>query len=212
MQTHLLKLEPPYRFIFDEKYGRVGKVIAVLLKETDAPEDPEYGRTVSVPIVDLAFAWDGTDLADCTVLCDEFRPRISFDRFIHCLMMVPENMWFPNGFFSVYEFGSQLTDLGIRVLFPGEGETEGQFDVTMKTKLLLGIDQGEYWVENSFGDFFFNGRYQSREALRAAILTRRNDYYRAFPRKTFRIRLTTDNADFKDLVEEINNTPYERDE
>jgi hypothetical protein len=212
MQTHLLKLEPPYRFIFDEKYGRTGKVIAVLLKETDDPEDPEYGRTVSVPIVDLAYTWDGTDLADCTVLCDEFAPRISFERFISCLMTVPKSMWFPNGLFSVYSFGSQLTDLGIRVLFPCEGETEGQFDVTMKTDLHLGIDKGEYWVENSFGGFFFNGRYQSREALRSAILTRRNDYYRAFPRKTFRIRLMTDNADFKDLVEEINNTPYERDE
>ncbi len=84
--------------------------------------------------------------------------------------------------------------------------------MTMKTTLHLGIDQGEYWVENSFSGFFFNGRYQSREALRSAILTRRNDYYRAFPLKTFRISLMTDDADFKDLVEEINNTPYERDE
>ena len=209
METHLLKLEPPYRFIFDEKTGKVGKVIAALLKVTD---DPENGRTISVPVVDLAYTWDDIDLAECEELCDEFEPRISFDKYIHCLMMVDKDVWFPNGFFSVYTFGSQLNRLGIRVQFPGEGDKEGEFDLSLTTNLHLGIDKGKYWVENSFGGFLFGGRYESREALRNAVLQRRNDYYRAFPQKRFRIELTTDNPDFHDFVEDINNKPYNQDE
>lgn len=212
MQTHLLKLEPPYRFILDERHGRIGKVIAVLLKEMDDRNSPSLGKTVSVPIVDIADTWDDTDLAECQILCDEFSPCISFDKYIHCLMMVPQSTWFPNGLFSVYNFGMQLAEQGIRVLFPGEGEKEGEYNVTMKTKLHLGADNGIYWVENSFGGFYFGGRYKTAELLQAAILDRRNDYYRAFPQKRFRIVLTTDNADFKDMIDNINNTPYARDE
>ena len=162
--------------------------------------------------MDLAYTWDGTDLAECVELCDEFSPRITFDRFIQCLMITPKSSWFPNGLFSVYSFGKQLNNLGIRVLFPAEGETEGQFDLSMKTKLLLGTDEGVYWVENSLGGFYFGGRYPSLESLRSAILDRRNDYYRAFPQKRFHIVLTTDNPDFQGFVEDINNTPYHRDE
>lgn len=209
MQTHLLKLEPPYRFVFDEENGRVGKVIAVLLKETN---ETGYIRTVSVPIVDMAFTWDDTDLAECMVLCDEFYSRISFETYIHCMMMVNKDRWFPNGFFSVYNFGCQLNELGIRVLFPCEGEIEGQYEVTMKTDLHLGIDKGEYWVENSFGGFLFGGRYKSLQNLRSYIIERRNDYYRSFPQKHFIIRLTTTNSEFQDMIDDINNTPYMRDE
>lgn len=210
MQTHLLKLEPPYKFIFDMEHGRTGKVIAVLLKPSDKEE--EKGRTVSVPIVDIAYTWDGTDLAECEILCDEFYPRISFERYIHCMMMVDKHRWFPNGLFSVYEFGFQLNELGIRVLFPGEGEKEGEHEVTMKTTLRLGVSDGVYWVENNWGGFYFGGRYESREKLCAAILERRNDYYRSFPQKRFIIRLTTDNAEFLDMIDNINNTPYDRDD
>lgn len=212
MQTHLLKLEPPYRFIFDQMNGRTGKVIAVLLKETVDPLNPEMSMTISVPIVDLAYTWDGSDLADCMELCDEFAPSITFDRFISCVMSVPKSGWFPNGLFSVYYFGRQLDELGIRVIFPGEGETEEQQDFEMTTNLHMGVNEGEYWVENSFGGFYFGGHYPSLEELRSAILARRNDYYRAFPHKRFHIVLTTDNADFSDFVEKINNTPYRRDE
>lgn len=212
MQTHLLKLEPPYKFIFDEKYGRVGKVIAVLLKPSDEESDFDDRRTISVPIVDLAYTWDGTDLAECRVLCDEFYPRISFEMYIHCLMSVNQSNWFPNGLFSVYSFSSQLNELGIRVLFPCEGEKEGEHEVIMKTKLRLGADDGVYWVENSFGGFYFGGRYESREKLHYAILGRRNDYYRSFPQKRFTIKLSTDNAEFQDMLDDINNTPYDRDE
>jgi hypothetical protein len=213
MQTHLLKLDPPYRFIFDEKNGRVGKVIAVLLRPNEDKDSLDYGRTVSVPIVDLAYTWDATDLADCRILCDEFRPRISFEMYIDCLMSVKSNMWFPNGFFSVYYFSSQLNDLGIRVLFPSEGEKEGEHEVIMKTKLHMGVDeQGVYWVENGFGGFYFGGRYESKEKLYDAILERRNDYYRSFPQKRFIIRLRTDNPEFQPMLDDINNTPYDRDE
>ena len=213
MQTHLLKLDPPYRFIFDEKYGRVGKVIAVLLQPNEDEDSYEYGRTVSVPIVDLAYTWDGTDLSDCRILCDEFRPRISFEMYIDCLMSVTPSKWFPNGFFSVYHFSWHLNDLGIRVLFPGEGEKEGEYEVTMKTTLLMGVDEkGMYWVENAFGGFYFGGRYESILKLYDAILQRRNDYYRSFPQKRFIISLSTDNDEFKSLLEDINNTPYDRDE
>ncbi len=209
MQTHLLKLEPPYRFVFDEEHGRVGKVIAVLLKETN---EEGYNRTVSVPIVDMAFTWDDTDLAECMVLCDEFHQRISFETYIYCLMTVSASNWFPNGFFSVYNFGSQLNELGIRVLFPCEGEIEGQNEITMKTDLHLGFNNGEYWVENSFGGFLFGGRYKSLQNLRSYIIGRRNDYYRSFPQKRFIIRLTTDNNEFQDMIDDINNTPYMRNE
>ena len=213
MQTHLLKLDPPYKFIFDEKYGRVGKVIAVLLQPNEDEDSYEYGRTGSVPIVDLAYTWDGTDLADCRILCDEFRPRISFKMYIDCLMSVTPSKWFPNGFFSVYHFSSQLNDLGIRVVFPGEGEKEGEHELAMKTKLLLGVDEkGMYWVENTFGGFYFGGCYKSVAKLYDAILQCRNDYYRSFHQKRFIISLCTDNDEFQPLLDDINNTPYDRDE
>ena len=123
-------------------------------------------------------------------------------------------MWFPNGFFSIYRFGSQLNELGIRVLFPCEGEREGEHEVTMETKLDLGVNEGVYWVENSgpLGSFYFSGRYESLEKMRYAILERRNDYYRSFPQKRFIIQLSTDNPEFQDMVDDINNTPYDRDE
>ena len=212
MQTHLLKLDPPYKILFDEKHGRVGKVIAVLLRPSDKEKNFDGDNTVSVPIVDLAYTWDDTDLAECHILCDEFTPRISFETYINCLMSVNKDIWFPNGLFSVYFFGSQLNELGIRVLFPGEGEKEGEHEVIMKTKLHLGVHEGTYWVENAFGGFYFGGRYESREKLSHAILGRRNDYYRSFPQKRFIIQLSTDNKDFQDLLDDINNTPYNRDE
>ena len=198
MQTHLLKLEPPYKFIFDPKNGRVGKVIAALLKEKNESEE---STMVSIPIVDLAFIWDGTELSECIELCDEFYPQISFEMYIHCLMMVSESSWFPTGFFSVYNFGSRLNELGIRVLFPCEGEAEGQHEVTMKTNLHLGFSNGEYWVENSFGGFLFGGRYESRQELQSYILERCNDYYRSFPQKRFIIILTTNNDEFQDMID-----------
>lgn len=207
MQTHLLKLEPPYRFIFDQRNGRVGKVIAVLLRVTD---DPEHDRTISVPIVDMAYTWDDADLAECDELCDEFSPRISFNMYIRCLMLTDSRAWFPNGRFSVYSFGMQLNELGIRVVFPGEGDKEGEVEMTMKTKLHLGNADGVYWVENAFGSFFFNGSYKSRDALRSYLLERRNDYYRSFPQKRFNIVLYTEDKAFQSILDDINNTPYER--
>jgi hypothetical protein len=210
MQTHLLKLDPPYKFIFDEKYGRVGKVIAALLRPSDEEKNFENDKTISVPIVDLAYTWDDADLAGCRVLCDETAPSISFEMYIDCLMSVKKRDWFPNGWFSVYYFSSQLNELGIRVQFPDEGEKESEHEVTIKTKLYLGNDKGTYWVENSHGGFYFDGRYESREKMRYAILERRNDYYRSFPQKHFTIKLSTDNAEFRDMLDEINNTPYDR--
>ncbi|MBR2183957.1 MAG: hypothetical protein IJ897_00825 [Prevotella sp.] len=206
MQTHLLKLEPPYKFVFDEEHGRVGKVIAVLLRPSDEEKNFDNDRTISVPIVDLAYTWDDTDLAQCRILCDEFNPRISFDTYICCLMSVKKDKWLPNGFFSVFYFSSQLNELGIEVQFPGEEEKEGE--LTIETKLHLGNKEGKWWVENFFGYFYFGGSYESRERLRYGILERRNDYYRSFPQKRFTINLSTDNAEFQDMLDDINNTPY----
>lgn len=77
----------------------------------------------------------------------------------------------------------------------------------------MGVDeQGVYWVENGFGGFYFGGRYESKEKLYDAILERRNDYYRSFPQKRFIIRLRTDNPEFQPMLDDINNTPYDRDE
>ena len=77
---------------------------------------------------------------------------------------------------------------------------------------ILGVEEGVYWVESGFGGFHFGNRFDTLEAMRSYIINRRNDYYRAFPQKRFHIVLRTDNLDFKDFVEEINNTPYKRDE
>lgn len=109
MQTHLLKLDPPYKFVFDEKHGRVGKVIAVLLRPSDEEKNFDNDKTISVPIVDLACTWDDTDLAGCRVLCDEFNPRISFEEYIYCLMSVKRDKWLPNGFFPSFISVPSLT-------------------------------------------------------------------------------------------------------
>ncbi len=210
MQTHLLKLDPPYKFVFDEKHGRVGKVIAVLLRPSDEEKNFDNDKTISVPIVDLACTWDDTDLAGCRVLCDEFNPRISFEEYIYCLMSVKRDKWLPNGFFSVFYLSSQLNDLGIDVQFPGEEEKEGGHEIIMETKLHLGNKDGKWWVENFFGDFYFGGSYESRERLHYGILERRNDYYRSFPQKHFTIKLSSDNAEFQDMLDDINNMPYDR--
>ena len=93
MQTHLLKLEPPYRFIFDQMNGRTGKVIAVLLKETVDPLNPEMSMTISVPIVDLAYTWDGSDLADCMELTYVKNDGKTFK---HDEAVLPRSLDYPN--------------------------------------------------------------------------------------------------------------------
>ena len=212
MQTHLLKLDQPYKYIFDEEHGRVGKVIAVLLRPSDREKNFYNDRTISVPIVNFAETWDDADLAQCRILCNELNPCISFDIFIECLVSVKKDVWFPNGIFSVFYFSSQLNELGIEVQFP-DGDSSGEEnEVIINTKLYLGIDEGTYWVESSYGSFYFAGRYESLEKLRDGILERRNDYYRSFPQKCFTIELSTDNAEFQGMLDDINNTPFDCDE
>ena len=86
MDTQILKLEPPFEYIYCN--GEVGKHIATyIVGETKVDENGNYQLvTHSHPIVKYwnapqGVVWDRAELTDCEVLCDDRDKRVSIFTF-----------------------------------------------------------------------------------------------------------------------------------
>lgn len=204
-QTHLLKLDPPYKIIWDEKNRRLFKHIATLIdvELNDKPEN-SLKHTVEYPIDETGKVME-TTLDSCAPQCSEYE-SITLKDFTWLLISVPQSEWTPNGFFSIMRLASMFRYYNIDVEFPGEQEA-GEEPIVFEEYLMLGCgEDNKWWVENHIENFFFGTCVKSKEELRAYIEYMRNEYYRAFSDKNFRIVFTTNNKDFKEFVDEINST------
>ena len=207
-QTQLLKLDAPYTVMWDDAEHLAFKHFATLI-DVELDDEPEsfLGRVVEHPVTETGHVLRAT-LDDCEPICQE-GGRIDLMEFCGLLAHVDKSEWFPHGDFSIYTLSTQLRAHNIDVELPGEAEANGGWwDIDVE--LSLGDDGGIYWVESGFTNFLFDTRLPSNESnpkgLKFYLRNTRDDYYRAFPGKKFRIVLSSKNGNFADIIEELNKT------
>ena len=177
------------------------KHIATLIAISER-KDETFSTEEYVVAEDGSVWYDGT-LRDCRDVCREYE-SINLSEFINMLMLVPKDKWFPNGLFSINRLATSLHYYEIDVELPGEKEADGK-EWEIVTQLHLGKDeQGVFWVESGFGNFYFGTRKNTLSELEEYIIYMRNEYYRAFPDKHFRIVLSTSDNAWQELVDKIN--------
>ena len=93
VHTHLLKLEPPYNYIYHG--GIVGKQIATLIATVDKTDkEGNYGlESHSHPVVVYngqtaeGVVWDQVEVMDCRTVCSETEKKVTLRKFNELLAM-----------------------------------------------------------------------------------------------------------------------------
>lgn len=200
-QTHLLKLDAPYMIMWDEKNLQMCKHIATMIEVYENEDDTI--STMEHVVTEDGVVWTNGTLDNCKPICREYE-SIKLSDFIHIVMLTPKNKWLPNNIFSINYLAGWLQHYGVDVELPGEKEANGEKQEFL-SKIDLGkTEEGVCWVESSVDDFYFGGRYNSLEELKQYLIYTRNEYYRAFPDKHFRITLTTDKEGWQEFLDEVN--------
>lgn len=200
-QTHLLKLDAPYMIVWDDVEQRIYKHFATLI---EIKED-ENGKlcTAEYAVDETGRVSYASTLDHCMEVCKEYE-HIKLQDFIHILMLTPKESWYPNGLFSINYLARSLHEYEVDVELPGEMEANGE-EWEIQTRLHLGkTEDGFYWVENGYGNFFFGERKETQSELEEYLVYMRNEYYRAFPDKRFRIVFTTTDEDWQEVVDKVN--------
>ena len=199
-QTHIVKLDAPYMIVWNPDKLEMAKHMATLI-EVDENQEGEL-VTVEHIVDDRGHVWHWAELDDHIDVCREYESidLLEFDRL---MFSVRRDQWSPNGLFSINYLAMLLEYYGIDVELPGEKEANGEeWEIT--THLNLGQTDNVFWVEDGVENFSFGTRKNSLAELGSYIVYTRNEYYRAFPNKKFRIVFTTKCKEWQDFVDKIN--------
>lgn len=217
IQTHLMKLEPPYPVLNID--GTIVRHVATLIEVREAYDrktGEERIKTVSHPVVDYGdneyagIVYDNVLLEDCEPIAKEMRPADFY--------MLSYDMRKKHGRTSPMSHPeyivARLKEVGVTVKWPMKKDKDGfetdepedHFDIP------ISIDKSEevdWWIE-SF-DFFFefggNG-YKSEQDVLQYIRETRSSYYRAFPEHQFDIVFHSNKAKAQPLIAELNAHPH----
>lgn len=232
IQTQLLKLDPPYNFIFCN--GIIGKHIATLI--TCLPKTNESGQysleTHSHPVVKYAdspdgVVWDKAELKECQVLCDETNKQISLDDFLKysyyvhpTLLPIPGSA--PNLSLSTVqaiEFNISLRSCGIAVKWPmlniaGKERPQDSFEISLMFEKNPEGSARQYSCRTYGGsDIEFSGGvalgfysdFDTKQDLEHQLQNFIGNYYTIFNDHQFKIVFTSfTKSEFDDVIDKVN--------
>lgn len=226
METHILRLDPPYQIIHCS--GRIGLHVATLLlanpKET-APDKigirEAYVTTQSYPIVSYGpkslrgIAWDSYELKDCQFVCYEGE-TISLLAFTQMVREAGEAGTFLT---EAMRIKAGLDQFGVKIAIP-EMPLEVHLRHSWATDADAGADAPHDWdtCGTEAGDLYFEIDYNNHDAkkyagsdephaaedLPAVILGQIDQYRQLLGLESLLVRFTTDDPDFDNLVEFLN--------
>lgn len=223
METHILKLDPPYQIIHCN--GRIGLHVATLLLADPRETEPDkygvsdaYVTTKSYPIVSYGpkslrgIAWDTYELKDCQFVCYEGE-TISLLAFTE---MVRESADAGEVLNEAMRIKAGLDQFGVKIAIPEMPlevnlhhwwETEGKASDPRNCDICEGegdlcfkIDYNNLNAHKYLGD----DEPHEKNDLPTAILGQLSQYRQLLGVPTLLVRFTTDDPEFDDLVNHLN--------
>lgn len=218
IQTHLMKLEPPYPVL--NMKGEFARHVATLI-EVRTAVDPITGeekiKTVSHPVVDFGdnnysgVVYEDINLENCEILPKSLR-MVDFHSIVH-----EAQSMFNKKLYSLRPevIVNQLADLGVTVDFPKKTDAEGyetnEPAEVIEVPISMGYSEKEgfWWAESSMLSFCFDAREMKTDKdLLNYIREMRSAYYRAFSDKKFDIIFHSNYKETQHLVDELNANPH----
>ena len=239
MNTEILKLEPPYEYIYCN--GSIGLHIATMIVyEAQTDEDGKYQLvTHSHPIVKYrkcpgGTVWNRAELTDCKVLCREDDKRITMDDFYNFVSGVGRMNLFENDdegedvgimmdYLSASMWKGILNENGIEIEWPmieedGEQKPQDTFyimlvfeEFTMGSKYkYLCHDYGASDIMfNGGSELFFSSQFNTKEDLEMQLMNGMMSYYAAFKDHQFKIVFDSHGSEFDDVIARVNSKEEE---
>ena len=217
IQTHLLKIEPPYNVLNIE--GDLVRHIATLIEVRevfDSRSREERIKTISHPVVDYGnnnyagVVMENVTLEDCEILSNPLSP-VAF----YMLSSDVKRKYNFSSFASDPErLVKRLKALGITIEWPMKKDAEG-FDTNEPEdwfKIPISISHsgnGSWGVES--GDNFFCFDHKgcvSEQVLLNKIRETRSSYYKAFSDHQFDIVFSSNMPEAQHIIAELNANPH----
>lgn len=217
IQTHLMKLEPPYPVLNID--GQIVRHVATLIEVREA-FDPKTGeekiKTISHPVVDFGdnrysgLVYEDKDLEECEAL----NPVLSQVDF-HLMVHNAQHMFNPLVISQKPEhIVKRLRKFGIDVEWPMKKDAEG-YDTNepedrIEVRISLGQSpKGTWAAESSLHQLCFDAiDMESDQKLMQYIRDMRSSYYKAFPERKFDIVFCNNDPKSKRYLDELNQNPH----
>ena len=210
VQTHLLKLDPPYMILWDDNNQRACKHVATLI-EVNYDEQGNNLSTKEYVVTERGSVWYDSELQKCRVWC-QADTTISLQDYADILSSFPPKDSDSIGTYPILMVTSRLHHYGVKIDFSEASPkiTEDGMEITVELEGgAVNNSDGEFYVSSALGaPFYFFGTRKSLEELKCHILGIRNDFQFAFGKENLHIVFTTNSDDpvMPQLVEELNNT------
>ena len=218
IQTHLMKLEPPYPVL--NMKGTFGRHVATLIEVREAYDQntgEETIKTISHPVVDYGnnnysgVVHEDVILEECDILpC--LLPMLEFHSIVHNAQSM-----FNHKIFSLRPevIVAQLRALGVTVDFPKKKDADGyetsEPAEVIEVKISLGYSEKNkyWWAESDLYSFCFDAKdMQSDKDLLRYIREMRSSYYMAFSDLHFDIIFSSNHKEAQYLIDELNANPH----
>ncbi len=219
VQTHLLLLQPPYKYIY---YGGiVGKQIATLVATVDKTDkEGNYGiETHSHPVVVYngqtaeGVVWDKCEVMDCRTVCSETEKRVTLRQFNELLAMTSDAMTdTPDDSVSQLPpmdpnyLRSALRNAGISLELPTDGNYYGpdQFgtEKDFKVRLLFNFSEDDIyaWSQLNQSPLYFDVKAKRNEVLN---LLKLQLYYWKMALEEFNINIEFEAGTQEDVYDDV---------
>lgn len=235
MNTEILKLEPPYEYIYCN--GSIGLHIATMIVyEAKMDEDGKYQLvTHSHPIVKYhkcpgGTVWNRAELTDCKVLCREDDKRITMNQFYDFVTGVGRMRLSDDyvdtlmDFLSAPVWKNVLDDNGIEIEWPmldenGEQKPQDIFYITLMFQENPEGSRFKYTCRDygasdivfvGGAELFFSSQFNTKEDLEMQLMNGMTSYYTAFRDHQFKIVFDSMGCDdFDDVIEKVNSKEEE---
>ena len=234
MNTEILKLEPPYEYIYCN--GSIGLHIATMIVyEAKTDEDGKYQLvTHSHPIVKYhkcpgGTVWNRAELTDCKVLCREDDKRITMNQFydfvsgVGRMRLSDDYVDVLMDFLSAAAWKNVLDDNGIKIEWPmldvnGEQKPQDEFNVTLMFQenpegsrfKYMCRDYGASDIELIGGALLsFSSQFNTKEDLEMQLMNGMMSYYTAFKGHQFKIVFGSLGSEFDDVIAKVNSKEEE---
>ena len=235
MNTEILKLEPPYEYIYCN--GSIGLHIATMIVyEAKTDEDGKYQLvTHSHPIVKYhkcpgGTVWNRAELTDCKVLCREDDKRITMAQFYDFVSAVGRMQFLDDeefngkmGFISAPMWKGMLDERGIEIEWPmldvnGEQKPQDTFHITLAFgEFVMGSKYKYEYFNYGASDLdlvggaqlFFSSRFDTKEDLEMQLMNAMMSYYTAFRDHQFKIVFDSLGSEFDDVIAKVNSKEEE---
>lgn len=217
IQTHLMKLEPPYPVLNID--GTIVRHVATLIEvreDYDHVTGEERIKTVSHPVVDYGsneyagIVYDDKELEDCELISKTMHPADFYLLTFHmqkehgrdAIMARPEYIV------------ARLKEVGVTIKWPVKKDADGLDTDEPEDRFDIGIsidksEKVDWWIESGDTFFEFGGnRFKSEQDVLNYIRNTRSSYYRAFPEHQFDIVFHSNMPKAQPIIAELNANPH----